>query len=151
MMTKRWFLDKLFLSLPPLSHVTFHHSISQNGESLLLTGPCVHWRQQQPSVNTHTLLQTLRRVTNTPITAPHITRCILDVTRINICLCYVLIMASQRAAFNCFIYHCLHAVLLALIACKLFKQMLHSCMQECVQELVFSGRRWKVCKECLCI
>jgi len=125
---------KLFLSL-----IMF--VLSCKKESLLLTGPCVQWRQQQPSVNTHTLLQTLRRVTNTPFTAPHITRRILDVTRINICLCYVLIMASQRTAFNCFIYHCLHAVLLALIACKLFKQMLHSCMQDYVQELVLTRRR----------
>lgn len=137
MMTEHSFLDKLFLS--PCSSLACDISSFYLANRRVIISHCP-LRALASAVNTHALLQTLRRVTNTPITAPHITRHILDVTRINICLCYVLIMASQCTALNCFIYHCIRSsAALVFIACKHFKQMLCSCMQ--VQELLFSGRK----------
>ncbi len=108
------FLDKLLLS-PSSSRMWHFINRSDKPESLLVTGVS----------SKHTRITT--NVTNTPITAPHITRHILDVTRINIRLCYVLIMASQCTALYCFIHHTVSACssgALVFISCKHFKQML---------------------------
>lgn len=97
------FLSKPFLlsltSSLSVSHVTF--SVFENGESLLLAGLWTHRRQHQASVNTRALLKTLLRVTNTPITVTHITRHILRVTWINICLCYGFIVEFRRITLKC--------------------------------------------------